>query len=64
VTFFAALPRLPAASRTVTVKLAFASKSRKRLRKARTVAATLVVKARDAAGALAAQRRGKLTLRR
>jgi hypothetical protein len=55
--------KLAAAGRA-SVKLAFASKARKRLRKARTVAATLVVEARDAAGALAAQRRGKLTLRR
>ncbi len=47
-----------------SVKLAFASKARKKLRKARKVAATLVVEVRDATGALAAQRRGKLTLRR
>jgi hypothetical protein len=55
--------KLAAAGRA-NVKLAFTSKARKKLRKARTVAATLVVEARDAAGSLAAQRRGKLTLRR
>ena len=44
------------------MKLKFAAKARKKLRKARKVTATLVVEARDAAGALAAQNRGKLTL--
>jgi hypothetical protein len=53
-----------AAAGRASVKLAFASKARKKLRKARKVAATLVVEVRDATGALAAQRRGKLTLRR
>ena len=47
-----------------SVKLAFASKARKKLRKARRVVATLVVEVRDATGALAAQRRVKLTMRR
>ena len=55
--------RLAAAGRA-RIRLAFASKARKKLRKARSVAATLVLEARDASGAVAAQRRGKLTLRK
>ena len=55
--------RLAAAGRA-NVKLKFVAKARKKLRKARTVAGTLVVEVRDATGALAAQRRSKLTLRR
>jgi hypothetical protein len=55
--------RLAAAGRA-RVKLAFASKARKKLRRARTVVGTLVLEARDATGALAAERRGKLTLRK
>ncbi len=45
------------------MKLKFAAKARKKLRKARKLAATLVVEARDAAGALAAQKRAKLDAR-
>ena len=46
------------------IKLAFSAKARRKLRKARKLAGTLVVETRDAAGTLIAKRRGKLTLRR
>ena len=47
-----------------TVRLRFTAKARKRLAKARTLTATLVTQARDATGALAAQRKTKLSLKR
>jgi hypothetical protein len=55
--------RLAGAGRT-SVKLAFAAKARKKLKKTRAVAATLVIEVRDAAGALASKRSGKLALGR
>jgi hypothetical protein len=49
---------------TANVSVRFTGKARKRLRKARKVSATMVVEVRDATGALASQRRIKITLSR
>jgi hypothetical protein len=49
---------------TAKVRLHFTRKARKRLRKARKVAASLVVDVRDATGALASQRTLKINLGR
>ena len=49
---------------TAKVSVRFTGKARKRLRKARRLAATMVVEVRDATGALASQRKLKITLRK